>query len=153
MAHWLAHFNLAIARYPLDHPSLAEFVAELDVVNQIARSSQGFIWTAEGAEAGDPVAIFGSTLALANISVWRSIEALKEFTYQGQHGDALRRRFEWFDRPEGPAYVLWWIPAGGRPDYLEGKKRLEHLAAHGPSEYAFNFASPFSATGASPPLS
>jgi hypothetical protein len=32
-------------------------------------------------------------------------------------------------------------------DWKEGSKRLDHLHAHGPSAFAFNFAKPFDASG------
>jgi hypothetical protein len=35
--------------------------------------------------------------------------------------------------------VLWRIPAGHRPDLAEGVARLDHLKAHGASEYAFGW--------------
>jgi hypothetical protein len=51
------------------------------------------------------------------------------------------RRHEWFDKFEGPYFVMWWVPAGHRPDIREAIGRLEHLKAHGPSEHAFGWES------------
>jgi len=34
---------------------------------------------------------------------------------------------------------LWWTPAGYIPGIDEAKKRLAHLDAHGPTEFAFTF--------------
>jgi hypothetical protein len=60
----LAHFNLATARHPLDHPSMAGFANRLDEINRLVETSQGFVWTPVGDEAGDALAIFGSPLVL-----------------------------------------------------------------------------------------
>ena len=42
--------------------------------------------------------------------------------------------------------VMWWVPAGERPDMAEGVKRRDHLIAHGPSDYAFGWESLAGAT-------
>jgi hypothetical protein len=139
----LVHFNLATASEPLDHPSMAEFVEQLEPVNQLARASRGFVWAPEGDEAGNPAAIFGSERALPNLSVWRSLEDLRRFVYEGLHAQAVKRRSEWFEAPRGPAYVLWWMPIGDRPDLAEGKRRLERLGLHGPTPEAFTFTAVF----------
>ncbi len=51
------------------------------------------------------------------------------------------RRPEWFDKMDGPHFVMWWVPAGHRPPLTEAKERLEHLATHGPSDHAFGWES------------
>ena len=145
MTHHLAHFNLAIARKALDHPNMAEFVGRLEPVNQLARTSRGFVWAPEGDEAGNATAVFEDERALPNLSVWRSLEDLRRFVYEGPHAKALDRRGEWFEAPRGSAYVLWWIRAGDRPDLNEAKRRLKHLTAHGPTPHAFTFTEAFDA--------
>ena len=143
----LVHFNFAIGRHPLDHPDMAGFTAQLDAVNRRAATSPGFVWTPTDGEAGDADATFGSPLILANMSTWRSLEDLRRFTYEGQHGTSLRRRREWFEAPRGPAYVLWWAPVGRRPNWDEAKRRLVRLAAQGPTPEAFTFGQAFSPQG------
>ena len=143
----LVHFNFAVAKQPLDHPEMEGFTAQLDAVNRRAASSPEFVWTPAEGEAGDSVATFGSPLVLANMSTWRSPEGLRRFTYEGQHGLALKKRRQWFEAPSGPSYVLWWVPAGHRPNWEEAKRRLDHLAAHGPTLHAFTFHTAFSPTG------
>jgi Domain of unknown function (DUF3291) len=39
--------------------------------------------------------------------------------------------------------ALWWVPAGHRPGTDEAKKRIAHLNAHGPTQFAFTFKVPF----------
>lgn len=147
MSHVLVHFNFAIARQPLEHPSMAGFTSQLAAVNRLAEASAGFVWTPLDDEAGDAVATFGNPLVLANMSTWRSLEDLRRFVYGGQHGGALRQRREWFEVIEGPAYVLWWAEHGHRPNWIEAKHRLAHLKAHGPMPHAFTFSHAFNPSG------
>ena len=143
----LAHFNFAIAKLPLDHADMAGFTSQLKAVNHLAESSPGFVWTPADGEAGDAVAVFGSPRVLANMSTWRSLEDLRRFTHEGQHGHALKHRRDWFEPPTGPAYVLWWVPTRHRPNWEEAKARLNRLAVHGPTPQAFTFQNAFEPTG------
>ena len=143
VVYHLAHFNLAVARAALDHPSMADFVARLAPLNQLARASPGFVWMPEGEEAGSASAVFGDERLLPNLSVWTGVDELQRFVYEGLHLAALDRRSDWFEAPHGPAYVLWWVPAGHRPPLIEAKHRLEHLRLSGPAPDAFTFKVPF----------
>ena len=40
----LAQLNIGTAKFPLDHPCIADFMDNLDLVNGIAERSSGFIW-------------------------------------------------------------------------------------------------------------
>ncbi|MCB4803120.1 hypothetical protein QO001_002769 [Methylobacterium brachiatum] len=44
------------------------------------------------------------------LSLWRDCEAARRFAYNGLHRDALKRRSAWFQPPQWPGYVLWWVP-------------------------------------------
>ena len=145
----LVHFNLAIGKAPLDHPAMSGFVDRLETINRLAESSPGFIWTPSGDEAGNATEVFGNPLVLANISTWRSLDDLFRFVYLGAHGHALIRRRHWFETTGGPAYVLWWTPEGHRPNWVEAKEKLHHLATEGPTPQAFTFTDAFSVTGRS----
>ena len=35
---------------------------------------------------------------IVNMSVWQSVEALRNFVYRSDHVDVMRRRREWFER-------------------------------------------------------
>ena len=39
--------------------------------------------------------------------------------------------------------ALWWVPVGHLPGIDEAKKRLAHLDAHGPTQFAFTFKKTF----------
>lgn len=80
---------------------------------------------------------------LLNLSIWESIESLLEFTYHSKHALALERRSEWFEQHDWPNYILYWVSAGHLPTEKEVKQRLDYLAHHGPTPFAFTFENPF----------
>ena len=84
---------------------------------------------------------------IVNLTVWESIEALRDYAYRSDHLDVLRRRREWFVPFGGPSLVVWWVPAGHRPTTAEARSRLDHLAAHGPTPEAFTLKTTFPAGG------
>jgi hypothetical protein len=71
--------------------------------------------------------------------VWHTLEDLRVYVYRSAHAEVLRRRQEWFEKFEGIYVALWWIPVGHLPSIDEAKKRLAHLAEHGPTPFAFTF--------------
>ncbi len=143
--HHLAQLNVARARAEMDDPVMAGFVARLDEINALADHSPGFVWRLQ-TDDGDATAIrvFPDPLMLVNLSVWESVEALREFTYRSAHTGVMRRRAEWFERMDRPHLVLWWVPAGTVPTLDEAKERLELLRAQGPCPEAFTFRERYS---------
>ena len=135
-------------RAPLDDPLMAEFVAALDRINALADTSPGFVWRLQ-TEAGNATAIraFEDPLVLFNMSVWESIEALKDYVYRSDHVRFLRDRRKWFLPAAEARMVLWWIADGHRPSIEEGKERLGILRSRGPSPDAFTFKEWFEAPG------
>ena len=146
MLFHLAQVNVGRARASLDDPIMAGFVAQLEAVNALAEASPGFVWRLKGEGSDEAVrAVYPDPLLLVNLSLWRDVDALKAYVYRGQHGAAFRDRKAWFDEPEGPAFALWWIPAGTLPTVEAAKARLTHLAVHGPTVQAFTFREMFAA--------
>lgn len=143
MSDWhLAQFNLARAVAPLEAPEMAEFVASIAEVNALADHAQGFVWRLAG-EGGDATYLRPyDERTLVNLSIWSSVEALKAFTYGPRHRDLLSRRHDWFE-PGSTRLVLWWVPAGHRPDLDEADRRLRLLEENGPTEEAFTFHGAF----------
>lgn len=129
--------NVARARWRSDQAEMADFFAQVPAMNAVAEASPGFVWRLTE-DAGDPS-------SLVNLSVWDSVEALREFVYRSAHAGVFRDRERWFERPERANQVLWWVRAGERPGYGEGFERLEMLRARGASEGAFTFAEVFAA--------
>lgn len=136
----LAQVNIARMRAPLEDPAMAGFVAQLDEINAVADRSPGFIWRLQTAE-GDATYVrpYNDDRILFNLSVWQTTEHLKAYVYQSAHVRMLQKRHEWFEKFDGSYVALWWVPAGHIPSVDEAKKRLAHLAANGPSPFAFTF--------------
>ena len=150
-SYQLAQLNIAQMREPLESPSMADFVANLDQVNALADSAPGFVWRLED-EAGSAVGIrpFGEDL-LVNMSIWDSVESLSSYAFRSGHAEIMRRRREWFKPMSADHAVLWWVARGHRPSLAEAKERLEHLRRHGATPYAFTFKNAFPAPGAESP--
>lgn len=136
----LAQVNIARMRFPLDSPEMAGFVTRLDEINALAERSPGFVWRFQTAE-GNAVSMraYEDERILFNLSVWESIDALKDYSYRTSHAELLRDRRQWFEEMEQPSLALWWIPAGHVPSVDEARQRLSHLQQHGPSPVAFTF--------------
>ena len=145
----LAEINVARALAPLDDPMLAPFMVQIAAVNELADRSPGFVWRLQ-TEYGDATGIqaFDDPRVLVNMSVWRDVDSLWRFTYDSGHLAPFRERRRWFEPPTQPHLALWWIPEGRIPTLDEGRARLEHLVAHGPTPFAFTFKQMFDEQGA-----
>jgi len=123
---------------------MADFVDQLDTINELADRSPGFVWRLADASGGAATAIrpFEDDRILVNMSVWESLDALHAFSYQGRHAGLLKDRGKWFE-PGSTRLVMWWVPAGSVPTVEEAKGKLDHLDAHGPSAEAFTFRERF----------
>ena len=140
----LAQLNIATAKYSLDSPQLKEFVDNLDVVNKTAEGSAGFIWRLQD-ESGDAtnIQVFSDPNTIVNMSIWESVDDLKNFMFRTHHRDFMRRKNDWFQRVAEDTYVLWWVDNGYIPTLDEAKLRLEYLRRNGDSPYAFTFKTNF----------
>ena len=140
----LAQLNIATAKYDLDQPEIADFVNNLDKVNDIAEHSEGFVWRLQD-ETGNATEIAASDdpNLLVNMSVWTDIESLKNFMFRTLHRDIMRRKKEWFHPEPLDTYVLWWVEEGHQPSVEEAMERLAYLREHGDTPYAFTFKSNF----------
>ncbi len=147
----LAQVNVARLAAPLDSPQLADFVANLDPVNAIADASPGFVWRLQ-TESGDATAlrIFDDDWIIVNMSVWDSLEALRDYVYRSAHADVLRRRQEWFEQMAEAHVALWWIEAGTLPTLDDARERLMTLRAEGPTQQAFTLRQPYPARPPAP---
>jgi hypothetical protein len=136
----LAQLNIGRFRYSTDDPRMADFMNNLDLVNGLAERGKGFVWRLKD-DSGNATGFrpFPDPQMAVNLSVWDSAEALERYVYQTVHKRFYGRREEWFDKMEGPHLVMWWVSAGHTPTLNEAKERLEYLAAHGPSDYAFGW--------------
>jgi len=136
----VAEVNIARMKFPLESPDMADFVARLDEINALADAAPGFVWRFQTAEGNATyMRPYDDDRILFNLSVWESVEALKEYTYKTAHAELLRSRRSWFEHFAGQFLALWWVPEGHIPGIDEAKQRLAHLEANGPSQFAFTF--------------
>jgi Domain of unknown function (DUF3291) len=140
----LAQFNIGRMLGPLDGPVMRGFVERLDEVNAIADGTPGFVWRLQ-TDAGNATYLrpYDDEWIIVNMSVWETVESLRNFVFSGKHSEVLRQRREWFEKLEKPITVLWWVPAGHIPSIDEAKKRLAHLQERGPTPFAFSFRTVF----------
>lgn len=144
----LAQMNTARLRAPLEDPSMAEFVEGVALMNSLADRSPGFVWRLTGEGDAGTISAPADPSRIYTLSVWESVSHLREYAYQSEHLDYLRRRRDWFV-PHGheAALVMWWIPAGRIPTLRAGLSRLDRLRADGPTPEAFTFRQQFPPPG------
>lgn len=144
MSYQLATSNIARMLGELEDDVMSGFVARLEGLNELADASPGFVWRYQ-TDAGDAteVRVFEDELILFNMSVWESVEALRNYVYRSNHLEALQKRADWFERPERPPLVLWWVKAGHIPAVEEAKERFDLLWRDGPTPTAFTFRENF----------
>jgi len=140
----IAQVNIGRIRASLDDPIMAGFVARLDEINALADRSAGFVWRLQASEGNATyLRPYDDDQILINMSVWETVDALKHYVYRSVHAEPLRQRHEWFEKFAGAYLALWWVPAGHIPGIDEAKKRIAHLDANGPTQFAFNFKTVF----------
>lgn len=141
MSGWhLAEVNVARWKVHPDSPEAADFINNLERVNMLAERSEGFVWRLLD-ESGNP---FGPD-TIVTMSMWESMQHLRDFVYRSYHRKILARREEWFSHMETAHMALWWMPAGQLPDLAEAERRIRQLDGHGPTAEAFTFRQPFDA--------
>src|SRR5436309_16027234 len=103
MNYHLAQVNIGRLIAPLDDPKIAEFVAQLEPINALADHARGFVWRlqSESGNASD-IAYNDDPFVNVKMSVWESIEALREFAYKSKHVKVFRDRAKWFEKGVKP---------------------------------------------------
>jgi hypothetical protein len=141
----LAQVNIATLKAPIDSPQLKDFVDNLDRINTLAENSDGFVWRLKG-EGNDATSLrpFGDDV-IVNLTVWRDVDALRNYVYKTPHLEIMKRRREWFTRMAEAYTCLWWIPAGHVPTVAEAAQRLSLIREQGPTAESFHFGEAFSA--------
>lgn len=139
----LAQLNIALMKGPIDSALMADFVANLDRINALAEASAGYRWRLK-TDDGNATALrpFGDEM-LVNLSVWRDVQALRDFVFGPEHLAIMQQRRQWFEKMPQAYMVLWWVPAGVAPTVEDAKAALDHLRAHGPTPRAFTFRAAF----------
>src|ERR1041384_4667405 len=136
----IAQVNIARMKGPLEGPVMAGFVARLEEINALADRSPGFVWRLQTTEGNATyLRPYDDDRILFNLSVWESVETLKNYVYRTAHSELLKGRRNWFEQFDKVFLAMWWVPAGHIPGIDEAKRRLKHLEEHGPSQFAFTF--------------
>jgi len=113
----IAQVNIARMKGQLDDLVMAGFVARLSEINALADHSPGFVWRLQTPEGGDATYLrpYDDDRILVNMSVWETIDALRQFVYKTAHVELIRQRQDWFDKLVGAYVALWWVPVGHTP--------------------------------------
>ncbi len=147
MTYHLAQINIGRLIAPIDDPKIAEFLAQLEPINALADKAPGFVWRLQSASGNATDIIYNpdDPSIFLNMSVWESLEALRNYAYKSDHARVFRDRAKWFEKMDKPSYCLWWIPAGHIPTVAEGRERLEYYQQHGATLFSFWFSQHFPA--------
>ncbi len=140
----LAQVNIAKRLAPMDDPIMQDFVNNIERINAIADSSQGFVWRLKDEDKDEANAVFQDDSLLINMSVWENQESLFSYTYQSNHIEVFKRKKEWFSKVKMSHMAFWYVPIDYIPTFKDAKKRLDYLNAHGETPFAFTFKSKFS---------
>ncbi len=145
-AFHLAQINIAKRLAPLDDPIMKDFVNNLDRINALADESEDFIWRLKDEDKDLGAQVFQDDTLLINMSVWKNLEALFNYTYKSGHIEVFKRKKEWFSKIKMMHMAFWYVPKGYEPNFLDAKNRLDYLNKHGETPYAFSFKSKFTAS-------
>ncbi len=153
MPSQLAQVNIARMRGTTSAEVMAGLVARIDEMNRLADQSKGFVWRLPGNEAtpqalgvfADYFVPFDPGRIFYNLSVWETVEDLREYVFRSAHAAMLRHKHEWIEHWDRAQLALWWIPSGQFPNVAESAERLRSIQEKGPTEFAFNFQELFEA--------
>ncbi len=163
MSHKIAFLTVGVLHEVVGSPRVQGFVDRVAGVYDAADASAGFhsrsirdveAWKHSWGEIVLPKCYpqFESDQVAMTLSLWDDLESVAAFAHHGAHGEALANRKDWFQSLGLPTYVAWWVRPDHPVDWKEGAERLDHLHAHGPTAFAFNFAKPFDNDGNPCPL-
>lgn len=141
----LAQVNIAKRLAPMDDPIMQDFVNNLDEINAIADTSDGFIWRLKDEDKDLAIRVFQDNTLIINMSVWENLESLFNYTYNSGHIEVFKRKKEWFSKMKMMHMAFWYIPIGYEPTFQDAKDRLDYLNKHGDTPFAFSFKSKFTA--------
>ena len=156
--HHLALYTFGIFAKPADDKANEGFQRRNDPLLELVNKAPGMIARSGYAGEAGPESwgaqIYprfyveqGDGWSPSTLSTWRDLESAFAFIYFGLHAEALAHGREWFQKPQWPPYVFWWVTAGQYPTWTEAVKRHEYLHDHGQSAHSFNFKNAFDASG------
>lgn len=155
MGFRLIHFNCVrpLGAFTLENPYVLTFLSVLPRIFKDADSFEGLHFHEHGLRCPDgtwrsynnafPYAEEWGAPEISTMGVWRSLEDLKAFTYNGHtHPPGMRRLGQEIDRSQGPGFVMWWARRHERFTLEDGYQRLLHLRKYGSSDHAFSLDMP-----------
>ena len=151
----LAQANIAWMHGARQDSVMSGLASRVDEINRLAEESPGFVWRLPGSQA-TPEALepfegdfpgFHRDRFFYNMSVWESLEDLRNYTFFSTHAELLNERHQWVDSIVGASVALWWIPIGHRPSIAESADRLRSVRRNGPTPFAFTMRKAFPAPG------
>jgi hypothetical protein len=156
----VAFTTFAILKKPYGNPEVQEFDDRTPIVFGEAEGSPGFIaralevsgselsnfernWGEWGAFAVPRFYTYGretnTDQRASTLSLWKDLPSVLRFVYSGLHLEALKKRAEWFLKPEWPTYAMWWVADDYIPKWQDACRNLERLHDEGPSPDVFDF--------------
>ena len=159
----IAFYTFGILREAFGHEQVQPFWDKTPAVFEAAENTEGFVDRVRVGGASPhfydeqrfPATPPGTpgTRAPATLSLWTDLESIYAFVYRGLHGDAFRKRKEWFVRAEWPTYVAWWVDDDHMPTLEEAVERHRYIHENGATPYAFDFRASFDEAGSPTRLS
>ena len=164
----LAFYTFAVLEEAFRYQHSRGFVDRITGVFESAEQASGFVGRADSARHEGQDAQWGDPLATprfnarqrdarrenspddheaATLSLWDDLESVYAFAYYGRHAEALKKREDWFVKPEWPSFVAWWVENGQIPTWEDACSRLELLNNEGPTPHAFDFKTPLDSAG------
>lgn len=141
----LAQVNVAKVLAPMDDPVMNGFVDNLDSIYHISDVHEGFVCRINNEDYPTELRdVFPDESFINNISVWKDLNTLFDFTYKSGHVEILKKKKEWFSKIQMQYMGCWYVPEGYVPIHQEGKQRLNYFNKHGCRPYAFSFKDKFS---------
>ena len=129
----IAQMSWGRLKYPLEDKRMIEFDQSLNEVYSLAENHPGFIWRISDHQVELQLTNLGFDKFISStVSIWNSVDSLKDYTYNSLHGIYLKKRSEWFKEVEGPQLVIWNIKNDDQPTFKESFDRLAHLKINGP---------------------
>ena len=168
----LAFYTFAALEEAFRHQHSRGFVDRITGVFEFAEQASRFVGRAdsarhEGQDAqwGDPLAttrfdarerdarrdnsleVSPDNHEAATLSLWDDLESVYVFAYYGRHAEALKKREDWFVKPEWPSFVALWVENVQIPTWEDACSRLELLNDEGLTPHAFDFKTRFDSAG------
>ena len=153
----VALFTSALLHTPAGTPEVQGFFDRTGGVVTAAISAPGFLDLTVDAINSEPWGAYKipdyfqkedyPNRIAQTLSLWRDLDSVFAFTYNGLHAEALSKRKAWFVRGEWTSYVIWWVDDAHKPGWQEACARFDLLHQQGASAQAFDFKHPFDAAG------